>query len=260
MLSHFGLRLVRWPRQLRSDDELPDKTRFFPIGTPQPWVIPEDLRENPAPWARVLVSLYEDHASWPSSIVPEGGMLLHALVRNIRPRTIVETGTCLGASTIWMASAMMTYGGDLLHTFDLYSEPPDERLASSALFRDRKRGVEARLAQAGVAERVRIHEGDSAERLVAMREELLRRGGVQLAFIDGDHSPHGVVADLHALEPALQIGGYVILHDTFPEVCNHIGPRWLLDHLNEVASGRYQVCEIYTAQTNYGLALLRRIE
>ena len=258
VLARFGLRVVRWPRQLHSDTENPDPPRFFPIGAPRPWVVPRDLRENPVPWARELTALYDDHASWPSSIVPEGGMFLHALVRTIQPRVIVETGTCLGASTIWMASALRAAGGTALHTFDLFCPPPDERLAASPMFQSRRAGVEARLQRAGVADIVHIHEGDSARELAAARDHLRSLGGVQLAFIDGDHSPKGALADLHALEPVLQIGGYALLHDTFPEICNHVGPRWLLDNLQSVTNARYQVCDIYTAQTNYGLALLRR--
>ncbi len=260
VLSRFGVRLVRWPRQLRSDGEAPDPTRFFPIGTPHPWNIPQDLRDNTAPWARALVDLYEEDASWPSSIVPEGGMLLHALVRNIQPRVIVETGTCLGASTIWMAGALRASGGAALHTFDLFRAPPEERLAASPLFQNRRRGVEERLAAAGLADLVHIHEGDSAAQIVAQRDHLRSLGGVQLAFIDGDHSPKGALADLQAVEPVLQIGGYVMLHDTFPEVCNHVGPRWLLDNIGGVSRARYQVCDLYTAQTNYGLAIMRRVE
>jgi predicted O-methyltransferase YrrM len=261
MLSRFGLRLVRWPRQLTSDADALGEARFFPVGSVHPWVVPPDLRENPSPWARVLTALYEDHASWPSSIVPEGGMLLHALVRNIQPRVIVETGTCLGASTIWMASALRALGGEgrQLHSFDLYCEPPDARLAASPLFNNRRAGVEARLRDAGIADLVHLHEGDSAASLARERDRLRSLGGVQLAFIDGDHSPKGALADLHAVEPVLDIGGYVMLHDVFPDVCNHVGPRWLVDNLATTSSARYQFCDIYTAQTNYGITLLRRI-
>lgn len=260
VLSRFGMRLVRWPRQLTSDADAAESSRFFPIGPVHPWVVPEDLRTNPAAWARVLTALYDDHASWPASIVPEGGMLLRALVRNIQPRVIVETGTCLGASTIWMASALHAIGGEgrQIHSFDLYSDPPDDRLAASPLFRDGRAGVEQRLRDAGVAGLVHLHSGDSVASLRAARDHLRSLGGVQLAFIDGDHSPKGALADLHAIEPVLQVGGYVMLHDVFPEVCNHVGPRWLLDNITSVTTATYQQCDIYTAQRNYGLTLLRR--
>jgi cephalosporin hydroxylase len=84
-------------------------------------------------------------------------------------------------------------------------------------------------------------------------------GGVQFAFIDGDHTPAGVLRDFRALEPALATGGYVLLHDTIPAQCNHHGPRRLLDTLHENAVGRYEVCELWSAPLNYGLALLRRV-
>lgn len=260
VLSRFGMRLVRWPRQLTSDADAADVSRYFPVGSVHPWVVPDDLRTNAAPWARVLTSLYEDHASWPSSIVPEGGMLLQALVRNIQPRVIVETGTCLGASTIWMASALQALGGEgrQIHSFDLYSDPPDDRLAASPLFHNRRAGVEQRLRDAGVAHLVHLHQGDSVASLRDARDHLRSLGGVQLAFIDGDHSPKGALADLHAIEPVLQVGGYAMLHDVFPEVCNHVGPRWLLDNIASVTKATYQLCDIYTAQTNYGVTLLRR--
>ncbi|MGE3107401.1 MAG: O-methyltransferase [Phycisphaerales bacterium] len=259
LFSRFGLRIVQWPRALRHDSDVGSE-RFFPVGEHRPWTVPEDLRSRNEPWGRALLGVYDDHASWPSSIAPEAGLLLHSLVRNIRPRVIIETGTCLGVSTIWMGSALRAAGGDALHTFDLYCEPPDQRLAASPLFHDRQGGVRRRLADAGLADLVHVHAGDSSTSIKSLHTEFRAAGGVQLAYIDGDHSPRGALADFHAVEPVLNVGGYVILHDTFPDVCNHLGPRWLIDHLADVSSCRYQVCEFYTAQTNYGIAVLRRIE
>ena len=70
----------------------------------------------------------------------------------------------------------------------------------------------------------------------------------------------GVLEDLWAIEPILNTGGYICLHDTFPEQCgDHAGPRHILDHLREVAQGAYELCELYTAPLNYGMALLRCI-
>ena len=69
-----------------------------------------------------------------------------------------------------------------------------------------------------------------------------------------------MLQDLRAVEPVLNTGGYIALHDTFPEQCgDHMGPRHILDHLTSEAQGLYEVCELYTAPLNYGMALLRRI-
>ena len=92
-----------------------------------------------------------------------------------------------------------------------------------------------------------------------MRGELEAAGGVQLAFIDGDHTPAGVLRDFRAIEPVLNTGGYVLLHDTIPAQCTHAGPRRLLDTIDKVGAGRYERMDLYSAPLNYGLGLLRRI-
>ncbi len=157
-----------------------------------------------------------------------------------------------------MASGLKALGRGEVHAYDLFLMPPKEAPAA-ALFDSTVRGsVERRVAEAGLADLVTLHEGDSASNLVASHEQLRAAGGVQFAFLGGDHSSEGVLADLRAVEPVLQIGGFVVLHDTFPEVCSWSGPRWLLDNLSSVSSATYQVCDLYLAQCNYGLALLRR--
>lgn len=233
---------------------------FAAAPSPPLWNLPPELQSPSMPWQRVLAALYREPAAWPASIVPEGGLLLHALVRNIRPATIIEIGSCLGASSIWMGAACNAVGRGTMHLFDDFNTlPEDPRLRAAPIFQDRRRTVEQRLREAGVADRARFHEGDSKRTVPAAYDQLRAAGGVQLAFIDGDHSIAGVTADLLAVEPVLQVGGYVLLHDTFPDVCAQPGPRHLIDHLHEVARGRYQVCELYTAQLNYGMAILRRI-
>ncbi len=251
------------------------------------WETPPDVFQQHGPWVDTLRALYHDTSAWPASISPEGGSLLYWLIRNIRPTVIVETGTCLGASTIWMAAALEandrqthTQTGrsmpedptrplraaesgsqpqGTVYTFDDFSTPVDKRLAASPLFKDRFETVPARVAQAGLAHRVRYHRGDSKVEIPRQHTLLRDLGGVDFAFIDGDHSIHGAVGDLIALEPVLRVGGYVLLHDVFPEVCGQPGPRYLLDNLARVAAGNYVYCDIFTSPLNYGVALLRRV-
>ena len=83
---------------------------------------------------------------------------------------------------------------------------------------------------------------------------------MDLALLDGDHTLQGATRDLWALEPVLNTGGYILLHDTYPEQCgDHQGPRHVVDRINEVAQGLYERCELHLAPLNYGLAVLRRI-
>lgn len=245
---------------------------FFPSETDgtvyRPWPIPPDLRARSEPWAKVLLSLYARRASWPACVSPETGMFIHALVRNIRPRTVVETGTCHGASTIWIASAMHAAAASagepdspgVVHTFDDFQPPHVDWLARMPLYRNREKKVRRRFRLSGFEKTIRVHVGDSSTELRKARGELDAAGGVQLAFIDGDHRPEGVLKDFEAVEPSLNVGGYILLHDVFPKLCNWTGPRWLADNIDQVGRGRYQVCDLYTAPMNYGLTVLRRIK
>lgn len=263
-LARVGLSLVRLPPKqvpprMESDADVADPARFFPVGEHKPWTLPPELLEADTPWARQLRELYAHPFGWPGSIVPEGGMLLQLLIRNIRPKVIVETGTFLGVSTIWLASALRAIGGGSLHTYDLFRAFDEWTEEEKAAYTPMRPHVERHLSAAGLADLVILHEGDTRVTIAESRDELRAAGGVQFAFLDGDHSAEGVLADLRALEPVLQVGGFVLLHDTFPEVCSREGPRWLLDHLDTVSSARYQVVDLYLAQLNYGLAVLRRI-
>src|SRR5690606_37262731 len=114
---------------------------------------------------------------------------------------------------------------------------------------------------------VHLHAGDSAEGIRRMSEcgQLAgpageSRGSVQFAFLDGDHSLRGVIRDFDAVEPLIPTGGYVLLHDVYPEYAgDYQGPRYVADHAGMIGRGRYERCELYLAPVNYGMALLRRV-
>ena len=56
---------------------------------------------------------------FPASLSPEAGLMLHSLIRNLRPRVIVEVGTFCSVSTHWMAAALHEMGGNgVIHAFD----------------------------------------------------------------------------------------------------------------------------------------------
>lgn len=247
-----------------SQDCFPGDPTFAPYN---PWPIPRDLEANPSPWARTLLHLYKERGSWPACVSPEVGMFIHAFVRNLRPRIVVETGTCHAASTIWIAAALAINDESAkpgtppsaIHTFDDFTLPSNPAISSLPLYTEREQLVRQRLKDAGVADRVTIHKGDSSSGIIAHRPALDRAGGVQLAFIDGDHSPEGARRDLAAVEPSLNVGGFILLHDVWPTICGCTGPRWLADNIRTVATGRYQVCDFYTAPLNYGLTILRRL-
>jgi len=110
----------RWPSRRTATSCLAPTHRFFPTLAdhdqhPRRWNFPAFL-DTSIPWVGVLRDLYAWPLSFPASISPEAGLLLHALVRNIRPRTAVEVGSFIGASTIWMAAALDSAAGDAAHS------------------------------------------------------------------------------------------------------------------------------------------------
>lgn len=148
----------------------------------------------------------------------------------------------------------------VLHAFDEFGPIGPAPWRAATFEGDRHALVRGRLERAGLAGRVVLHPGDSGTELVAAREELKRAGGADFALLDGDHSVEGVTRDFWALEPVLNTGGYVVLHDTIPEQCgDHKGPRHVVDRVNEIGQGLYERCELYLSPLNYGLAVLRRI-
>ncbi len=266
---------------------LPRSTyRFFPRlldegQHPTAWAFPAYL-DATIPWVGALRDLYTSPASFPASFSPEAGLLLHALVRNIRPRTVIEVGSFLGASTIWIASAMEAAEADpghapvaagtargTIHAFDDFGPMAKGPWRDVEVPGSRMSVVEETLRRARLSHRVVLHPGDSSPEIIRIRDSFraadpqpgpAHAGGVDFALIDGNHTVPGVLEDLWAIEPVLNTGGYILLHDTFPEQCgDHRGPRHVIDHIRSVAQGLYEVCEIYTAPLNYGAALLRRV-
>lgn len=249
---------------------------FFPGPTtkaqhPDRWSFPAWLKNDSVPWLKTLAELYEHPAAFPASISPEAGLLLFSLVRNIRPRHVVEVGSFMGVSTIWMAAALADIGDDpvssgdeqarpgTMHAIDTFEDLPQNEWRKSAIT-DRRELIETNLIKAGIRERVELHVGISWDVLPTLHDPLRSAGGVHLALLDGDHSAEGLRKDLIALEPMLVTGGYVIVHDTIPERCGgHVGGRHLLDHINTFAAGLYESVELYLSPLNYGLGIFRRM-
>ncbi len=262
--------------------------KFHPKG----WDFPAYLHNPDCQWLAALRELYDEPITFPASLSPQAGLLLHSLVRNLRPRVIIEVGMFCSISTHWMAAALLengcTPGVDaVIHCFDNFEPIEKGPWREVEMLEGRQEFVTDRLTRAGLMDFVRIHPGDSSANICKAYDELRALGGIDLAFIDGDHRVPGAVADFVATEPVLNTGGFVILHDTFPGECGgHQGPRYILDRVRThrpdpeptslrsfmgskaeepgcedqaVGEGLYDRLDMYLAPTNYGLGLLRRL-
>jgi hypothetical protein len=131
----------------------------------------DDLRGQPelppgrTSWSDVTAAeRSEAYADRYLPISEEAGNLLYALVRAIRPRTVVEFGTSFGISTLFLAAGVADNGSGEVITTEL-----NTKKASAA---------RANLDEAAVGDRVTILEGDALEMLGAVP------GPVELALLE----------------------------------------------------------------------------
>ena len=119
-------------------------------------------------------------------VFPDTGALLHALTRLTGARRVLEIGTAIGYSALWMATAL----------------PPDGLLIS--LERDASRAARARAhaRAAGLDARVNVMIGDATRFLHKIA------GPFDLIFQDGDKP--GYVTMIDALHGLLRPGGVLV--------------------------------------------------
>src|SRR5713101_548110 len=131
-------------------------------------------------------------------VSPDAGRFLYTLVRATRTGRVVEFGTSLGISTIYLAAAVRDRGEGTVITTELHSGKAQK--------------ARENLRAAGLLNYVDLREGDALETLRDIG------GGVTLLFLDGWKKLYLPVLKL--LEPALAPGAVVVADDLdlFPEV------------------------------------------
>ncbi|MGD9905573.1 MAG: O-methyltransferase [Vicinamibacterales bacterium] len=143
-------------------------------------------RLSAAPHPLLTRILEEGRAGGIPIVDPLTGALLHGLVAATAATRVLEIGTAIGYSTLWMAAAL----------------PPTGLLVT--LERDAARAATARahMAEAGVDDRVTVMIGD-AERVLHKLA-----GPFDLVFQDGDKAAYGPMLD--RLVALLRPGGVLV--------------------------------------------------
>jgi predicted O-methyltransferase YrrM len=130
---------------------------------------------------------YELYGEAPLSITPEVGQLLYLLALSTRPRLVVEFGSSLGVSTIYLAAAIRDGGSGALITSECHTRKCELALQN--------------LADAGLADLVELRSGDALHTLADIAEP------IDLVFLDGRNDLYLPI--LHLLEPRLAPFGLV---------------------------------------------------
>jgi len=119
-------------------------------------------------------------------IDPEVGALLRVLTLATRATRVLEIGTAIGYSGVWMAGAL----------------PKDGMLITMELDEARARIARGNFAKAGLADRVNVVVGDAAQKLHKVA------GPFDLIFQDGDKRQYGPMLD--RLVELLRPGGLLV--------------------------------------------------
>ncbi len=146
----------------------------------------EELRAEPDPVLREM----EQHAARDGIpiVVPQTGALLHVLALACAARRIVEVGTAIGVSTLYLARAL----------------PEDGKVVSFDIDPERQNAARTYLERAGVADRCDLRLKDAREGLVE-----LEPGAYDVAFIDGTKTQYSDY--LERLLPLLRNGAMLIV-------------------------------------------------
>jgi hypothetical protein len=177
---------------------------------------------------------------------------------------VVEIGCFIGVSSIWMAAGLEELGGrGVIHSIDLFTDILPGAHVHYRYMRDPLNYARECVAAAGLSHRVTFHPANSTD-LQALPEEVFA-APVDLLFIDGDHTIEGCFADFYLYHPYVPAGGYILLHDIYPETSGWDGPRWVIDHFIK-DSPDFELVEIATTASSYdehgryGIALIRKLE
>jgi len=120
-------------------------------------------------------------------VVPETGQLLHVLARACGARWVLEVGTAIGVSTLYLARAL----------------PREGRIVSFEIDDARHQAARRYLEEAGVIDRADLRLQDAREGLGELDGEF------DLAFIDGVKAQYADYFD--ALLPLLRSGGVLAI-------------------------------------------------
>ncbi|MGE0666590.1 MAG: O-methyltransferase [Sphingomonadales bacterium] len=157
-----------------------------------------------------LPGLYRFYAGNFLSVDPEFGRFLYMLVRSCKATRIVEFGSSMGISAIYMAAALRDMGGGVLIGTEM--EPGKAERAR------------ANVAAAGLADLVEFRVGDARETLKSGVG-----GEIDMVLLDGAFTLYHAV--LMLLEPHLRPGAVIVGENALQQASGY------LDYVRDPGNG-----------------------
>jgi predicted O-methyltransferase YrrM len=148
-----------------------------------------------------LTGLYHGYAGNFLSVSPKFGRFLYICTRACKAKRIVEFGSSMGISTIYMAAALRDMGGGVLIGTELEASKAER--------------AQANVAAAGLADLVEFRVGDARETLKPGVG-----GDIDMVMLDGAFTLY--LSVLALLEPQLKPGAIIIGENAFQPASGYI--------------------------------------
>ena len=116
------------------------------------------------------------------AITFDEAVFLYALIKAIKPKTCIETGTHRGYSASWIGKALAENGQGILYTVDPF-DYKQENIETEHIIYYRKKGIELPVDK------------------------------IDFLFIDGFHGKQDVLEEIEHFWPKLNKGAIVVFHD-----------------------------------------------
>lgn len=138
----------------------------------------------------VLDDIFQNQRRGSMSVPPQDGRILRLLVESIGAKHVVEIGTSVGYSSIWMGLGLQATGGKLT-TFEIDA--------------DRAKRARENFKRAGMDALITVVLGDAHKTVGDLKDP------IDLVFLDADKE--GYLDYLEKLLPKLRPGGLIIAHN-----------------------------------------------
>ena len=178
----------------------------------------------------------------------DSAWLLYGLTRSLKPRVCVETGSAQGKSACYVGMALKDNGQGKLYAIDPHTKTDWNDWYSVDTLDSFNRNIR----KAGVSQYVELLRGTSAEIAPGWNQ------GIDLLFIDGDHSYEGVRFDWETFSKYLTEFSITVFHDTTYEFAPDydinsckLGVARLVDEL------RIEGYPVITINQDFGVSILQ---
>lgn len=191
--------------------------------------------------------------SHPASVNLDVANYYYSLAKMIRPELIVEIGCFIGFSSMHFAQALREQGFGKLISIDPFAWELD---AGNGL--ESQYDIALRyLQKSGNSDIIEYKRGHAETIYEEIKETI--HPHIDILYIDGDHTIDGVFKDFNIFNASVKPGGIIILHDIYPEMCDELGPRVLVDTLKSTGliPDCFELTELPT-RDGFGICIIRK--